>query len=1371
MKQKLLKTWLMLCLLLVGAGTTWGAIETGTYTLCTSTSDLVAGAHYIIASGTSGSVNCISNVENANNRKIVSATVTDSKIEVASNSTIMTLTLGGSTGAWTFHTDNYAGTNGYFASAASGSNNYCRVISTSTTSTISFSSNAAVITLQPHTSRNILRFNSSSSCFACYSTGQAAVYLYKKSTSGGGTTNYTVTVANDIANGTVTASPTSAAAGATVTLTATPSSGYEFGSWNVTNASTSTAISVTNNQFTMPAANVNVSATFNAIQGGGDEPSGDETEVTWIASEQGYTNGVQYTSATVDENISLAFGDGTNDGKYYDTGTGIRLYANGKLTVSASNGSTISKIVIKYPAQEYAGEFSASTGTYSLSTSTGTWTGTANSVVLTNKATSGHARIQKITVTYADDDGDDPDSELTLIGIEATGTPAEFWKGDAFNHDGITVTALWEDENETDVTSSCEFSGYDMSTSGQQTVTVTYQGETCQYGIEVKTIANTQAEAYTVAEAKSIIDAGKDLATQVYVKGTVSEIVTAWNDQYSNVTYNISADGETTSQQFQLFRCATNGAEVGDDVVAYGTLTKFNETYEFAAGNTIVKTEKLATLSIADITVANGDDITPVITTNIVGEYAVEYTSNNEEIVLADGDELVTMGVGSATITAYVVADGYKDAQTTFDVTVTTGGATLQSITLGGELTNTTYTIGDAFDRTGLTITANYSDNSHVDVTDQAEWAFDPETFTTAGTNINVDVYATYNGKETEIESYTVTVNKKTATITFAPATIDVEVGKNITLEPTTTPDDAEITYTITEGSENVSIEGAVVSGVAEGTATIRADYAGNGEYDAASTTVTINVIPAVTKVTFDLSIDETTTATESELSWVTTEVTMLAEKGEARTNTNNYYPGTAGQSYKSTRFYANSTLTITPATGITITKVEYTATTTGYATVLSSSTWNNASASANETLVTITPTDGTKAFSATLGNTTGATSVVVYYTGETAPALSSIALSGTYPTEFNKGDEFSHEGMTVTANYTDGNSADVTSSATFSGYDMNTLGEQTVTVSYTEGEITKTAQYNITINKVPFVPTIVAEGYEDVDFTTIEPYKSLGNNGSADMTTYEGTSFSAEFAKKAGTNNAPKFYQNGNAVRAYVDNTMTITGAENITNVDIAWVSGYVDNAVSITGLGTTTAVVTFSKTCRFTAITVGYKKFDLKVSDAGYATLCLPFNATVPASATVYTGKYNSNGTVTLSEVESHKIKAGEGYIVAHEGTHTFYITSDEVETPENNNLKGVTERTLLHKDDNIYILANQDDVVGFYKLGKDAYLGVNKAYLQVPADEVRAFVGFGDDTETGINSIDALPMRDGKFLKDGKIIIVKNGMKYNANGLRLR
>ena len=83
-------------------------------------------------------------------------------------------------------------------------------------------------------------------------------------------------------------------------------------------------------------------------------------------------------------------------------------------------------------------------------------------------------------------------------------------------------------------------------------------------------------------------------------------------------------------------------------------------------------------------------------------------------------------------------------------------------------------------------------------------------------------------------------------------------------------------------------------------------------------------------------------------------------------------------------------------------------------------------------------------------------------------PVLSSISLSGDYVTEFTVGDEFTFGG-TVTAHYTlEKADANVTASCTFTGYDMNTVGEQTVTVSYTEDEVTKTTSYLIQVSAVP---------------------------------------------------------------------------------------------------------------------------------------------------------------------------------------------------------------------------------------------------------------------------------------------------------------
>ena len=72
---------------------------------------------------------------------------------------------------------------------------------------------------------------------------------------------YGIVVDDDVTGGNIEADVEKAKAGDTVTLTATPSSGYVFDSWNVQDESENT-VTVTNNQFTMPASDVTVTATF-----------------------------------------------------------------------------------------------------------------------------------------------------------------------------------------------------------------------------------------------------------------------------------------------------------------------------------------------------------------------------------------------------------------------------------------------------------------------------------------------------------------------------------------------------------------------------------------------------------------------------------------------------------------------------------------------------------------------------------------------------------------------------------------------------------------------------------------------------------------------------------------------------------------------------------------------------------------------------------------------------------------------------------------------------------------------------------------------------------------------------------------------------
>ena len=71
-------------------------------------------------------------------------------------------------------------------------------------------------------------------------------------------TTYTVTVSND-GNGTGTAAPSTAAAGTEITLTAKPNEGYHFKEWQVVSPA---GLVITNNKFTMPDSNVEVTAIF-----------------------------------------------------------------------------------------------------------------------------------------------------------------------------------------------------------------------------------------------------------------------------------------------------------------------------------------------------------------------------------------------------------------------------------------------------------------------------------------------------------------------------------------------------------------------------------------------------------------------------------------------------------------------------------------------------------------------------------------------------------------------------------------------------------------------------------------------------------------------------------------------------------------------------------------------------------------------------------------------------------------------------------------------------------------------------------------------------------------------------------------------------
>lgn len=170
-------------------------------------------------------------------------------------------------------------------------------------------------------------------------------------------------------------------------------------------------------------------------------------------------NGTQYTEPFTEGDMSVFFEGGANDGKYYDTGSGIRIYGDGSVTVS----SELEIIKIEYTfhstyCPDEATLADVSSGEYDLDTHT--WTGSATEVTLTRETGSGHWRLQKVTVYYGADHTD-AILEHSAPGAYMPGHERAYAAGAdqylrEYDGDAVTFVLLNPDEDEQMVVSGFE---------------------------------------------------------------------------------------------------------------------------------------------------------------------------------------------------------------------------------------------------------------------------------------------------------------------------------------------------------------------------------------------------------------------------------------------------------------------------------------------------------------------------------------------------------------------------------------------------------------------------------------------------------------------------------------------------------------------------------------------------------------------------------------------------------------------------------------------------------------------------------------------------------------------------------------------------
>ena len=387
----------------------------------------------------------------------------------------------------------------------------------------------------------------------------------------------------------------------------------------------------------------------------------------------------------------------------------------------------------------------------------------------------------------------------------------------------------------------------------------------------------------------------------------------------------------------------------------------------------------------------------------------------------------------------------------------------------------------------------------------------------------------------------------------------------------------------------------------------------------------------------------------------------------------------------------------------------------------------------------------------------TGVKKVEYYYDYVSTASLQSISLSGTYPTEFFVGDAFSHEGVTVTANYSDNTSIDVTDDATFSTPDMTTAGTREVTVSYTEGSVTKEATYNIVVSPVPSVvltldfsknifglgdKTTAQNSYQYGGYTYT---LAGGGSGNGYYAPTSGSDYYLLMGKEDCTLTLPAYPFIVKKIKVYGRSGASASGRLNIFvgSTAIGTDANTQDNNefnIPSTYQAVETRYViksTANANIQITKIEIFGDAEPIAVSEHGFATFASDnvLDFTNVPDITAYIAKEES-GAITLTKV--NKVPAGTGVLLRSDnGTTAFavpFTTAATDDVTDNLFVRGTEAAVSYGEGPYNYVLSIVNNKIGFYKANNNT-VATNRAYLQTT---IAAGARIEIDGMTGITGV---------------------------------
>lgn len=700
---------------------------------------------------------------------------------------------------------------------------------------------------------------------------------------------YSITVDDDIVGGTISADKNTAAEDATITLTATPSTGYSFSAWTVLDAGDN-AVTVSNNQFTMPASDVTVTATFTPIA-----VTGVSLNKTSASISVGETETLTATVAPANAlNPAVTWTSSNTD---------VATVVNGVVTAKAAGSATIT-----------------------VTTTDGGYTATCAVTVV--NAVTFDATSDKGSTT-----GNNSADEMTKSGVTISSTDAAFKQTEYRLYSGSTTTFSVSGGKITRIEFTVNGS---YSLSNLSTATGTYNSST---GVWTGTATSVAFSASAQVRLDQIV---------VYYATTATPTFSVATGEYSeakSVTISCATDGASIYY-------TTNGTTPTSSSTAYSSAIAITETTTLKAiaiKDGVDSDVASATYTMNRPAAPTFDVAAGVFDTAFDLHLATEtdgatiyYTTDGATPTTSSSEYATKVAISTATTTvkAIAVKNGLTsdvssatytyDSRTTPTFSLSTTSIDLKVNETSSAVTLTTNSDGDiTFSCADAHVTLTGTGNSRTISADAAG------TYTVTVSVTNSENYKDASG------TITVTVTKKATTMVLTPSFSSKDLYVTTTGSLTGVPQynssavaGAEVTYTSSDTKVATIASNGTVTFKKAGTTTLTVTYAGNDEYEACNDTYVLDLTDTTPQeTTVSISFNNTFFGISAITSWKTGDPTSAT--GELK-NVSVTYDKDGGSYYycnaSQIRCYSGNTLSFTAPTGYYLTSITFT-----------SSDWNTA--------------------------------------------------------------------------------------------------------------------------------------------------------------------------------------------------------------------------------------------------------------------------------------------------------------------------------------------------------------------------------------------------------------------------------------------